>query len=99
VGAVGIHFDEYFVAFGEAPVESCEVCAAEAVFDGAVQYVDLGVFGCHVVGDLSGAVGTVVVDNEDIDFGGCLAQALHYDRKVFFFIVCGNNGEYAHKSP
>ena len=76
-----------------------EVCAAEAVFDGAVQYVDLGVFGCHVVGDLSGAVGTVVVDNEDIDFGGCLAQALHYDRKVFFFIVCGNNGEYAHKSP
>ena len=67
VGQVGVHLDEPVVAAVEAHAEAVAVGVAEAVLLRAHEHVDLAELGAGGPGEVGGAVGAVVVDDEDVD--------------------------------
>ena len=69
VGAVGVHLADHVVAGVERHPEAVQVGRAQAGLVGAVQDRDLRVGGGEPVGDVAGAVGRAVVDDEDVDVG------------------------------
>ena len=69
---VGVHLDEDVVALLEAPGEAGPVGRAEPGLLGAAQDVDRAVLGAPLLGQVGGAVGAAVVDDEDARRGGVL---------------------------
>ena len=67
--AVGVHLDDDVVAVLERPVEAGEVGGAEALLALAVQHVDVVVGGGEPSAIAAGAVGAVVVGDEDVGLG------------------------------
>src|SRR5690606_37852697 len=66
VTAVGVHLHEHRVAVLEPPPETGDVGGTETVLLGAVQHRDALVGGGEFVGEVTGAVGAAVVDDEDV---------------------------------
>jgi hypothetical protein len=64
VGQVGVHLDDQLRAGRQRLAEAGEVGAAEAVLARAVQDADVAVVAGELVGQLAGAVGRGVVDDE-----------------------------------
>src|SRR5699024_9873806 len=82
VGAVGVHLAEDSVVTLEAPLEAGDVRAAQATLALAVEDVDVGVGGGQLIRLLTGAVGAVVVDDEDVDLRGGGADSADDQREV-----------------
>ena len=77
VTAVGVHLDEHRVLPTQTPGESGQVRRAQAVLGGAVH--DVGAIGIgrrQFVGELAGAVGAAVVDDEQVHVGARVLQSL-----------------------
>ncbi len=64
VREVGVHLEHVGAAVVERVAKTGEVGGADAVLLGAVQHLDPFVLGSEAVGDLAGAVGRAVVDDE-----------------------------------
>ena len=84
---VAIHFENEFVIALESPFEAGAVGASEAVFFGAVEDVDRGIFGGEFIGELAGAVGGIVIDDENIDGDGNLHDASDDVREILPLVV------------
>ncbi len=66
MGAVSVHFDQDVVAVAQSPVETGHIGCAEAVLGVAVEHVHARIGRCDPIGDLPGAVGARVVDDQEI---------------------------------
>ncbi|KQR43791.1 hypothetical protein ASF82_09210 [Frigoribacterium sp. Leaf164] len=93
VGAVGVHLDEGRVAALEPPGEAGQVRGAEAGLAGAVQHVHPGVAGGPRVGEVAGAVGRAVVDDENVDGGPAVEGAADDPVEVLSFVVGRDDDE------
>ena len=69
VGTVGVHLPDHVVAAAEGDLEPVVVRRAEALLAGAVQHAHARVLGRDRVGEVAGAVGRAVVDDQDVDLG------------------------------
>jgi outer membrane lipoprotein SlyB len=77
VGEVGVHLHHVARAAVERVAEAREVRRADAVLLGAVEHLQVVVLARPAVGDLAGAVGRAVVDDEDAKaVGGGAGQHL-----------------------
>jgi hypothetical protein len=72
VRPVGVHLDEDVVPVLHAPGEPVQVRGAEAGLAGAVEDVHVVVRGGELVGEVAGAVGAVVVGDQDVRAGTAL---------------------------
>ena len=70
MGEVGVHLADHAVAALQAPREAGAVGHPEAVLPGAVQDVHPWALGRQRVGQLAGAIGRRVVDDEQLEAGG-----------------------------
>ncbi|GAA3073713.1 hypothetical protein GCM10020000_68290 [Streptomyces olivoverticillatus] len=66
MGAVGVHFHQDAVAVVQAPAEARQIGGPQPLLALPVQHLDVVVVGGQLVGELAGAVGTVVVGDEDV---------------------------------
>ncbi len=93
VRAVGVHLDDDLVLAGQRVPEAVEVGGAEAVLAGAVQDADPLVGGGEGVGELAGAVGAGVVDDEDVGVGQRGVQPRDGGTEVLPLVVGGNHDQ------
>ena len=75
VREVGVHLDDEIRAPGKGVIEPGDVGGAEALLRRSVKHLDVVTLGREAVGDLAGAVGRVVVDDEDAASGGRCSRA------------------------
>ena len=91
VRQVGVHLEEQVGAAGQRVAKAGDVGLAEALLAGAVQHLDVGVLAGQAVGQLAGAVGRVVVDDQRVELQvvavGDLADALEGVPQVVAFVV------------
>jgi hypothetical protein len=92
--AVGIHLHDHVVAALQSECETRDVRAPEAVFARPVQHGHPGVGG-EPVGDLAGAVGTRVVDDEDVDLRRCGEHRGDCRFEVAGFVVGGRDHQHS----
>ncbi len=90
---VGVHFDHDVVASLGRPGEPGEVGAAEAVLLAAMKDVDARIARRQRVGDGPGAVGRVVVDDQDIDGGNGREQVCDHAFDAGGLVVGGRDDE------
>ena len=70
VAAVGVHLDEHRVLAAQAPGKPGQVGGAQTVLGRAVHDVHpVGVGERQLVGELAGAVGAAVVDDQNVHVG------------------------------
>ena len=93
MGEVGVHLQHQAGAGLERPVESGDVGGAEAFLARAAQDLDLLVPGREPLGDLPGAVGRVVVDDQHPARGRHLGQDRLDDRLDIRRLVVGREHE------
>lgn len=91
MGEVTVHLHDIFVAAFKCPGKARTVGAPEAVLLGAMQHLHLRVLGGEVVGDLSGAVGGVVIHHEEVDLDGQRKEFGDERGKVIPFVVGRHN--------
>lgn len=92
MGEVGIHFADIFIALVQRPLESCYVCCAEAEFAFAAEQVKASfVVGLQRLDYIGGAVGRIVVYDEDVKPPGQLEDCLDDGLDVVLFIIGGDN--------
>ena len=87
VRAVSVHLNQNVVACLKAPIEASEVCAAQAVLNGAVQNVNLGILSRQLISNLAGAVGAVIIHHENVHLGSCLTKTLNHDGQVLLLVI------------
>ena len=63
MGAVGIHLTDHVVILIKPPPETSDIRCAQAFFPLAVQDMDMGIIGCHLVGKITSAIGAIVIDD------------------------------------
>ena len=85
--AVSVHLNQNVVACLKAPIEASEVRATQAVLNGAVQNVNLGILSRQLISNLAGAVGAVIIHHENIHLGSRLAKTLHHDGQVLLLVI------------
>src|SRR5690606_20274474 len=93
VRAVGVHLDDGAVAAPGGPLERGEVGRAQAPFLGAVEDVDAPVVRGERVGEVPGAVGRVVVDDEHVRLGARAAGGGDGVLEVVALVVGGYGDE------
>ena len=70
MGEVGVHLDDQPCAAGQRCAEAGDVGRSEPFLRRPVQAVDRIVFPAEPRGDLTGPIGRVVVDDQDLGGGG-----------------------------
>ena len=92
VREVGVDLDHDVEAAGDADRVAGAVRAAEPELAGPAQHLDPAELGAERFGLLGGAVGAVVVDDEDVGVGHRLADTAHEQLDVLGFLV-GRDGD------
>jgi hypothetical protein len=99
VGEVTVHLEHELGAVGERTAEAGEVGRPEALFARPVEDVDEGKLRCEPVGDLAGAVGRAVVDDEHAVLRPKhRAERVHHRLEVLLLVVGGQADRCAHGS-
>jgi hypothetical protein len=93
VGEVGVHLQDEVGAAVEGAAEARQVGRAEAFLAGPVEDLDARVGGREAVGDTAGAVGRVVVDDEDPGVGGQVRAGRLHDRGDVRRLVVGREDQ------
>ena len=93
---VGVHLDQHVVAAGEAHDEAGAVRRAEPGLAAAAQDIDRAELDVELLGAIGGAVGTAVVDYEDVGVGQRLTRTPENVLDVLDLVVRGQHHEDAH---
>ena len=94
---VGVHLDHHVVAACEPDAEPGAVRGAEAGLRRASQHVDAAQQLAELLGLVGGAVGTAVVDHQDVGVGQRDAGALEHVLDVLDLVVRRQHHEDAHR--
>jgi hypothetical protein len=87
VRSVGVHLDDELVVALQRAGEPGQVGGAEPVLARPVQHADARVRGGHLVGQLAGAVGARVVDDEHLGVGYGGVQTRQHRPEVLPLLV------------
>ena len=88
MGAVGIHLTDHVVILIKPPPETSDIRCTQSLFTLAVQDMDMGIIGCHLVGKITGAIGAIVIDDQDVyAVRLCFAQTAHDEGQIILFVV------------
>jgi hypothetical protein len=96
VGEVGVDLHQHVGAGVDGPAEPLPVGRAEPAPAVAHHDVDPAELGVEASGDLGGAVGAVVVDDDHADAGDGLAQELDQLGEVLGLVVRRHHGHDLH---
>ncbi len=99
MGAVGVHLDDHPVAGLQGPDEARQVGGAEPLLALAVQDVHVVVAGREFVGELAGAVGAVVVRDQDVGLGHRRADPADDQPDVLRLVVGRNDHQGCTERP
>ena len=96
VAAVGVHLDQHRVLATQTPREAGQVRRAQTVLGGAVHDVHAVRVGQgQLVGQLAGAVGAAVVDDQDVHVGTARRARADDQRQVLPLVVRGDDDQRA----
>ncbi len=96
VRQVAVHLHQRLVAPLQAPAECAAIGAAEPRLGRPAHHLYGLQLSCHCIGDLGGAVGAVVVDDQHGGRGHSLAQPAQDHRYRRRLLVGGNDDQGAH---
>ena len=88
VGEVSIHLENILVVAFQRPLETCDIGRAQSQFSGTFQDEEpVGELSHHAFHDIGGAIGTVVVDDEDIEGHRQVEDITDDLLDVFLFLI------------
>ena len=87
VTEVGIHIDQQFVVLADAKLEAGGHGGTESQLSGSVQDMQSGFAESQLFDQLSGAVGRIVIDDEDLQIGAQVQQQGQQFPQILDFVV------------
>ena len=93
VAEVGVHVDEEIVVLLHGVAHAGQDGGAEAELAGAVHDVHARIGRRHLVGQLAGAVGRIVVDDQHVRRGQFVVNSLHERTEVVALVVGGQRNQ------
>ncbi len=92
---IGIHVQHQVIAVLEGVFHPSDDRGPQAKFSLSVQAVQAGFGFCSLVAPRAGAVGGIVVDNQDVHLRGDFPNGIDEQRQILDFVVGRNRDERA----
>ena len=93
VREIGVHLEEAVVAFAQALIERLQIRRSQPELARAVHDSDVVVLGGDGVGQVTGAVGRSVVDDEDVGVGRGCAHPVQKAGEIVTLVVSRRDDE------